>query len=270
MRRLAATVPTIAARTIVASILAAILLPSIVVTVAAFNDRAFLTFPPQVWSLRWFVRAFSYEDFRDGLRHGAIVTSIASTLALAMGTAFVYAIRRRPSRFAPLVETILSSPLIIPHFTIGLGLLIFVAEIGAARGYVLVVFTHVVLVLPFVIRSVHISLQNIDPHLERAATSLGARPLRAALTITLPLLAPGLASGWLFAAILSFNEFTASLFVTTQATQTLPVAMYNYVREFADPTLAAMSVIYILVTAVLLVFANAFLGLGRVLNVDHG
>ena len=61
------------------------------------------------------------------------------------------------------------------------------------------------------------------------------------LTVTLPLLLPGLCSGWLFAAILSFNEFTASLFVTSQRTQTLPVAMYNYVREFADPSMAALS-----------------------------
>ena len=66
-------------------------------------------------------------------------------------------------------------------------------------------------------------------------------------TVTLPLLAPGLVSGWLFAAILSFNEFTASLFVTAQRTQTLPVAMYNYVREYADPSMAALSVIYIVV-----------------------
>jgi putative spermidine/putrescine transport system permease protein len=88
-------------------------------------------------------------------------------------------------------------------------------------------------------------------------------------TVTLPLLAPGLFTGWLFAAILSFNEFTASLFVTSQRTQTLPVAMYNYVREYADPTMAALSVIFIVVTATLLTIANAYLGLGKVLNVEQ-
>jgi putative spermidine/putrescine transport system permease protein len=82
------------------------------------------------------------------------------------------------------------------------------------------------------------------------------------------LLLPGLFSGWLFAAILSFNEFTASLFVTAQRTQTLPVALYNYVREYADPSMAAVSVLYIVLTAVLLTFATVFLGLGKVLNVE--
>ncbi len=99
----------------------------------------------------------------------------------------------------------------------------------------MVVACHVVLVLPFVLRSVYVSLRNLDRRLELAAASLGAPPHRVLITVTLPLLLPGLVSGWLFAAILSFNEFTASLFVTAQRTQTLPVAMYNYVREYADP-----------------------------------
>jgi putative spermidine/putrescine transport system permease protein len=126
-----------------------------------------------------------------------------------------------------------------------------------------------VLVLPFVLRSVYVSLRNLDQSLERAAASLGAPPSRVLLTITLPLLLPGLVSGWLFAAILSFNEFTASLFVTAQRTQTLPVAMYNYVREFADPSMAALSVMYIVGTAALITFANVFLGLGKVLKIEQ-
>jgi putative spermidine/putrescine transport system permease protein len=121
----------------------------------------------------------------------------------------------------------------------------------------------------FVLRSVYVSLRNLDPSYELAAASLGATPLRVLLTITVPLLLPGLVSGWLFAAILSFNEFTASLFVTSQRTQTLPVAMYNYVREFADPSMAALSVMYIVATAILIAFANRFLGLGKVLNIEQ-
>jgi putative spermidine/putrescine transport system permease protein len=163
----------------------------------------------------------------------------------------------------------LLSPLVVPHFTVGLGFLILAAQLGLARGYAVIIACHVVLVLPFVLRSVYVSLRNLDQRLELAAASLGAPPSRVLVTITLPLLLPGLVSGWLFAAILSFNEFTASLFVTVQRTQTLPVALYNYVREYADPSMAAVSVMYIVVTATLLIFANSFLGLGKVLNVEH-
>jgi putative spermidine/putrescine transport system permease protein len=254
---------------IVIAILGFLLLPAIVVTLAAFNGRAILSFPPDTWSWRWFAKALAYEDFRAGFRNGLIVTTWASVLALVVGAAFAFVLDRYEFRFKRLLETVLLSPLVIAHFTVGLGFLILAAQLGLARGYAVVIACHVVLVLPFVLRSVYVSLRNLDPRLELAAASLGAPPSRVLVTITLPLLLPGLVSGWLFAAILSFNEFTASLFVTVQRTQTLPVAMYNYVREYADPSMAAISVIYIVATAALLTFATLFLGLGKVLNVEQ-
>jgi putative spermidine/putrescine transport system permease protein len=246
-----------------------LILPAAVVTIAAFNDKAILSFPPETWSWRWFGRALAYEDFRNGFFNGLIVTAWSSTIALVVGAMFAFVIDRYKFPLKGLIEGILVSPLVIPHFTVGLGFLILAAQIGFSRGFAVVVVCHVVLVLPFVLRSIYVSLKNLDQSYEHAAASLGASPLRVLGTITLPLLLPGLVSGWLFAAILSFNEFTASLFVTSQRTQTLPVAMYNYVREFADPSMAALSVMYIVATAVLIAFANAFLGLGKVLNIEH-
>jgi putative spermidine/putrescine transport system permease protein len=250
-------------------ILGFLVLPAVVVTIAAFNDKAILSFPPQAWSLRWFAKAIAYQDFRDGFRNGLIVTAWSSTAALVIGAMFAFVIDRYRFRFKNTIEGVLLSPLVIPHFTVGLGFLILAAQIGWTRTYFVVIACHVVLVLPFVLRSVYVSLRNLDQSYELAAASLGAPPWRVLATITLPLLLPGLISGWLFAAILSFNEFTASLFVTAQRTQTLPVAMYNYVREFADPSMAALSVMYIVGTAGLIVFANAFLGLGKVLNIEQ-
>jgi len=253
----------------VTAILGFLVLPALVVTLAAFNGKAILSFPPESWSWRWFVKAIAYPDFQLGFRNGLIVTAWASSIAVITGAAFALALERYEFRFKRALEAVLLAPLVVPHFTVGLGFLILAAQIGVARGYAVIVACHVVLVLPFVIRSVYVSLRNLDPRLELAAASLGAPPHRVLLTVTLPLLAPGLVGGWLFAAILSFNEFTASLFVTSQRTQTLPVALYNYVREYADPSMAAISVIYIVMTAALLIFANSFLGLARVLSVEH-
>jgi len=256
-------------RLVVLAILGFIVLPAVVVGIAAFNAKALLTFPPQQLSLRWFVNAFTYADFQTGFRNGLIVTLVSSSIALVVGAAFAFVLDRYDFATKRLLETLLLAPLVVPHFTVGLGFLILAAQVSMSRGYTVVVLCHVVLVLPFVLRSVYISLRNLNPKLELVASSLGARPTRVLFTVTLPLLAPGLFSGWLFAAILSFNEFTASLFVTGQKTQTLPVAMYNYVREYADPTMAALSVVFIVATATLLAFANMFLGLGKVLNVEH-
>jgi putative spermidine/putrescine transport system permease protein len=259
----------VGAPALIVIILAFVLLPVVVVTLAAFSDKALLTFPPESWSWRWFSRAFTYSDFKDGFRASVIITIWASLLALVIGTALAIAVKRLEFPGKNALQAILLSPLVIPHFTLGLGLLILVAQLNVDRGYAIVILTHVMLVLPFVLRSVYVSMENLDERLEHSAASLGASPLKVLFTITVPLLAPGLFGGWLFAAIMSFSEFTASLFVTTQETQTLPVAMYNYVREFADPTLAALSVIYIVVTASLLAFANCFLGLGKILNIEE-
>ena len=250
-------------------VLGFILLPAVVVMVSAFNASSIMNFPPRAWSLRWFTRALTYEDFRAGLVNGLVVTAWASSLAVLAGTGFAIAAHRARFRGRDLLMTLLLSPMVIPHFTIGLGLLILAARVGLLQSFTLVVACHVILVTPFVLRSVAISLAALDGRLEQAAAGLGAGPWTVLVRITLPLLAPGLFSGWLFAAILSFNEFTASLFVTSQATQTLPVAMYAYVREFADPTMAALSTIYIVVTATLLSAASRFLGLERLLRAGH-
>ncbi|WP_428925800.1 ABC transporter permease [Marinibacterium sp. SX1] len=245
-----------------------VLLPFVVVAIASFNDGAFLSFPPKAWSFRWYVNAFEYGDFGAGLVNSLKIAAIGATIALVAGSGFAYVLDRYDFRLKGLLNGVLMSPLIIPNFTIGLGLLILSAAAALPRSIWLVVAVHVIIVLPFVARSVYVSLKNFERRYEQAAESLGASPLHVLLTITLPLLLPGLVSGGLFAAILSFNEFTASLFVVNQSTQTLPVAMYNYVREYADPTLAAVSVLYVLVVAIALLIVHKLYRLEKVLNVE--
>ena len=214
----------IAGPLLVALLLAFVLLPVVVVSIAAFNEKAILAFPPESYSLKWFARVFSYPDFRDGFRASMVITFWSSSLALAIGTCLSIAVKRLDFAGKRTLLAILHSPLVVPHFTLGLGLLILVSQTSVKRDFGIVVLCHVMLVLPFVLRSVYVSMENLDERFEQAAASLGASPLRVLFTVTIPLLAPGLFGGWLFAAIMSFSEFTASLFVTTQDTQTLPVA----------------------------------------------
>lgn len=255
-------------RILLTLILAFVLLPFVVVAIASFNDGAILSFPPRNWSLRWYANAFEYRDFGAGLVNSLKIAGLAATAALVAGAGFAYVLNRYDFALKAALNGILMSPLIIPNFTIGLGLLVLSAAASLPRSLWLVVAAHVIIVLPFVVRSVYVSLQNFERRYEQAAESLGGTPLHVLRTVTLPLLAPGLISGGLFAAILSFNEFTASLFVVNQSTQTLPVAMYNYVREYADPTLAAVSVIYVIAVAAILLIVHKFFRLEKVLNVQ--
>ncbi len=255
-------------RILLAVILGFVLLPFCVVAIASFNDSAILNFPPKSWSLRWYANVFEYRDFAEGLVNSLKIAAFGAVIALIAGAGFAYVLNRYEFSLKGVLNGILMSPLVIPNFTIGLGLLILSAAASLPRSMWLVVTVHVIIVMPFVVRSVYVSLQNFERRYEQAAESLGAGPGHVLVTITLPLLTPGLISGGLFAAILSFNEFTASLFVVNQRTQTLPVAMYNYVREYADPTLAAVSVIYVLVVAAMLLIVHKFFRLEKVLNVD--
>ncbi|RAI03770.1 ABC transporter permease [Acuticoccus sediminis] len=255
-------------RIVLTAILGFVLLPFVVVAIASFNDGAILSFPPKAWSLRWYANIFEYRDFGEGLVNSLKVAGLGATIALIAGAGFAYVLDRYDFALKGVLNGVLMSPLIIPNFTIGLGLLILSAAAALPRSLWLVVTVHVIIVLPFVVRSVYVSLRNFERRYEQAAESLGGTPGHVLLTITLPLLLPGLVSGALFAAILSFNEFTASLFVVNQSTQTLPVAMYNYVREYADPTLAAVSVLYVLVVAGALLLVHKIFRLEKVLNVE--
>jgi putative spermidine/putrescine transport system permease protein len=252
----------------VIAILVFMTIPAAVVIVTSFNPGEVLRFPPQGISLRWYERALTYRDFREAFMNGIAVTCLASTAALATGTAAAYLVNRFEFRGRGALEAILSSPLIIPHFTTGFGFLLLGSGLGLSGSYILVALTHLLLVLPFVTRSVYVSLVNIDPALERSAANLGAPPLAVLTRITIPLLIPGMAGGWLVASILSFTEFTASLYVTSYRTQTLPVAMYTYIREYTDPSIAAISSLLIVSVTLITLLTGYLIGLKRVLAID--
>ena len=151
----------------------------------------------------------------------------------------------------------------------GLGFLILAAALGLLRSRVVLVLAHVALVLPFVVRSVWVSVRNLDPTLERAAASLGATPWRTFRRVTLPLLRPGLFAGLLFAVIVSVNEFVVSLFISNRVTEILPVAMFTYVVNYTDPTIAALSTLFIAATFALVFVVDRYLGLAAVFLLDR-
>src|SRR5262249_36546051 len=138
----------------VLAILGFVILPAALVTLAAFNDRAILTFPPESWSWRWFAKPAPYDHVRSGCRTGLVVAGWASSIALLVGATSAFALDRYSFPLKRMLEAVLLSSLIVPHFTTGLGFLTLAAQIGWARGFAVVAACHVVLVLPFVLRSV--------------------------------------------------------------------------------------------------------------------
>jgi len=257
-------------RLAVAGLVAFLTFPTVVVVVASFNDTAILSFPPEAYSLRWYANALTYPQFQRAALNSLLVTVATALLALPLGVASVLALERARLPARAFLAAVLLSPLIIPGVVSGLGLLILGAALGLLQSPWLLVFAHVVIVVPFVIRSLWVSVANLDPNLERAAASLGAGPWRVFWWVTLPLLRPGLFAALLFAVIVSLNEFVVSLFISTRLTEILPVAMFTYVVNYTDPTIAALSTLFILGTFVGIFVADRILDMSAVFQIGRG
>ena len=245
-------------------LLAFMTLPTVVVIAVSFNPTAILSFPPTGFSLRWYANVLTYPQFQRAAVNSVMVTLGAVALALPIGTLAAVALERARLRGRSLWAAALLSPLVVPGVAAGLGFLILAAALGLLRSRSVLIAAHVALVLPFVVRSVWVSVRNLDPALERAAASLGATPVRVFFRVTLPLLRPGLFAGLLFAVVVSVNEFVVSLFISNRVTEILSVAMFNYVVNYTDPTIAALSSLFIAATFLVVWLADRYLNLGRV------
>jgi putative spermidine/putrescine transport system permease protein len=251
-------------RVVVVGLLAFLTLPTVVVIAVSFNPTAILAFPPAGLSLRWYENVLTYPQFQRAAVNSLVVTGGAVALALPVGTLAALALERGRLRGRNVWAAVLLSPLVVPGVAAGLGFLILAAALGLLRSRSVLIVAHVALVLPFVVRSVWVSVRNLDPTLERAAASLGASPWRVFRRVTLPLLRPGLFAGLLFAIVVSLNEFVVSLFISNRVTEILPVAMFTYVVNYTDPSIAALSSLFIVVTFLVVWLADRYLNLARV------
>jgi putative spermidine/putrescine transport system permease protein len=155
------------------------------------------------------------------------------------------------------------TPLVFPAIVLAAAIAMVLAPLGLVRNFWGLVLAHIIVTLPYVVRTVSATLAEIEPAFEEAALTLGANPWRAFCGITLPLLRPGLIAGATFSFIISFDEFTISLFLVGSGMMTLPIEMYNYAEYSLDPTLAAVSTLLVLVTALAVLAIERSVGLGK-------
>lgn len=241
-----------------------ILAPLVVVCLVAFTPEGYLSLPTRGVSLRWF-RAIIGSEFIPAFYNSMIVATAAATIALVISVPAALATARWQFAGRDALTAFFLSPLMVPHIVLGVALLKFLSEIGLSGNYVGLVFAHVVIILPFTLRLALAALVGMDRAVEWAAWSLGASQWTVFRRITLPLIVPGLAGGWLIAFIQSFDELTMTVFVASPSTMTLPVRMFNYVTDNIDPLVAAVSAALIFLTVILMLILDRFYGLDRLL-----
>jgi putative spermidine/putrescine transport system permease protein len=237
-------------------------LPLVIVAAVSISPARFISFPPIGFSLIWYQQFFSSIEWMSafGISAGiAVAASLITTLSAIMAA---LALERVGGRMRGLVETLILAPLIFPHAAIGVAIFGFLASVSLLRGtYWGVALAHVILCVPFAFRPIAASFGKLDRSLAEAAMNLGARPGQILLRITLPLLRPGIVSALLFTFIVSFDEITVTLFLTSPGITTLPLTIYSRLEQSADPVVAAVSTLLVLLTLGLVMLLQRTVGL---------
>jgi putative spermidine/putrescine transport system permease protein len=241
------------------------LAPILVVCIVAFTPEGYLSFPTSGLSLRWFKTIARYPEFITAFWTSIWLGALSSTIALGLSVPAALAIARYDFAGREALTALLMSPLMIPHVVLGIAFLRFFTQIGLGNTFLGLVLAHIVVVLPFALRLTLASAVGMDRAIEQAAISLGASDLVVFKRVTLPVILPGLMSGWALAFIQSFDEVTMTVFIAAPGTETLPVRMFLYIQDNIDPLVTSVSAAVIALTTLALVALDRVYGLDRLL-----
>ncbi|SLN62671.1 ABC transporter permease [Oceanibacterium hippocampi] len=224
-------------------------LPVAVVMLLSVNASQFGSFPMTGFSLRWFVELANNDAilraFRTSILLGTLTAIISSTLGVLASLALVrYEVPGRN-----VISTLLIAPILVPEVVLAVALLLFLNVLQINKSFLLLLMGHVIFTLPFVILVVQARLVSIRRDIEEAAMSLGASPAQTFLQITLPLLAPAVFAGMLFAFTISFDDITGTLFWKPGGVETVPTQIFAMLRNSISPEINALGTVMILLTA---------------------
>jgi putative spermidine/putrescine transport system permease protein len=229
-----------------------LIVPVLAIVPLSFSSSTFLVYPIPGWSLRWYQNLLASDEWRMAAKNSFIVAPSATMLATVLGTLAAIGLTKANFKGKALLMAILISPMIVPVVVVGVGMYLFFAPLGLANTYIGLIMAHASLGVPFVVTTVAATLQGFNYNLVRASLSLGANPVKTFFSITLPVIAPGVISGALFAFATSFDEVVVTLFLAGADQTTLPRQMFTGIRENISPTIAALATILIMFSTCLL------------------
>lgn len=222
------------------------LVPLFVIVAFSFSDKSYFVFPPTGFSFDWYVRAWESDYFLIPALRSLVLATTSTLAATMLAVPAALGVRRlRHTAWEPVIEYTIISPLIIPNLVIGVALLYYFIPLGLIDTAIGILIAHVVIVLPFMFRAILVSIYDLNRRHEEASDILGASPFMTFRRITVPSLAPGIAAGAIFSFIVSFDQFTVTLFVVQSDQVTLPIAIYNYLFDVNDPVVASVSTVLV-------------------------
>jgi putrescine transport system permease protein len=236
-------------------------LPIALVVAYSFNESRMVT----VWagfSTKWWSALFANEAMLSAAWLSLRIGLVSATAAAIIGLAAGYVLARAPSFFGrALFGSLVIAPMVMPEVVMGISmLLLFVGSErlfgGPDRGFLTIAIAHITFSISFVAIVVQARLADFDRSLEEAAMDLGATPWVTFLTVTLPLIAPAVGSGWLLAFTLSLDDLILTQFVAGAQSQTLPMRVYSSVRLGVDPQINVLATIIVVIAACALIVSG--------------
>jgi len=231
-------------------------LPIVILVIYSFNASRLVTVWGG-WSLRWYHEVFNDSAMIEASWMSLRVAVSSASIATLLGTLAAVALSRGERfRGRTLFSGMLYAPLVMPEVISGLSLLLLFVALNAERGFWTVTIAHTTLTMCFVAVVVQSRLGSLDRSLEEAAMDLGCDPVRAFLSVTLPLIAPAIAAGWMLAFTLSLDDLVIASFTTGPGSATLPIRIYSEVRLGVKPEINAICTLIIGLIAMLIVVAS--------------
>jgi putrescine transport system permease protein len=236
--------------------LAFLYLPIVILVIYSFNASRLVTVWGG-WSLRWYGEFFHDRAMLEAALMSFRVAATSATIATLLGTLAAVALSRG-ARFPgrTLFSGMLYAPLVMPEVITGLSLLLLFVAVDAERGFWTVTIAHTSLTMCFVAVVVQSRLGSLDRSLEEAAMDLGCDPARAFVAVTLPLILPAIAAGWMLAFTLSLDDLVIASFTTGPGSATLPIRIYSEVRLGVKPEINAICTLVIALIAAVIVIAS--------------
>jgi putative spermidine/putrescine transport system permease protein len=240
-----------------------LVVPILTVVPLSFSSDTFLTYPIPGLSLRWYEDFFTSPRWLPALMNSLLIAAATTLIATPLGTLAALGLVRVKFRLRPLFVSLLISPIIVPGIITAIGMYFVYAPLGLTNSYIGLILAHTVLAAPFVVIVVLAALEGFDPNVMRAGASLGAPPITVFFRIVLPSILPAVVAGAVFAFATSFDEIITAIFLAGPTQRTLPLQMFDGLRERISPTITAAATLLIIVSVLLLTTVELLRRRGR-------
>lgn len=240
-------------------------LPTVIVLVASLSSAQTLQFPPPGFSLQWYLALFNYPELWSAAVTSFQVALTTTIACVILGVCASLAMASSRARWVAAMDALVMSPLALPGIAVGLGMLTFFNTIGMRLSITTLVISHIVICIPYVVRTTLASLTQLGSALREASTVLGASPVYTFFQVTLPLIQQGVITGAFMVFLSSFDNITVSLFLSDARTEVLPIRMWSMIENDLDVRAAAVSGLLILFTALLMLLMERVSGLSKFL-----